>query len=96
MDEFDVGFGLNGPVLENILEGVTVEEPRTSPFEKDRPAPPLGEYVAAEVEVTRRMIAEGRTPSRNAVTDAAGRLERTEAYARWRYQGYVDGEIASL
>jgi hypothetical protein len=55
-----------------------------------RPAPPLEEYVAAHVEACRLAIEDG-------LKDPDGqRLARAERYARWRWQGYVDGHIGSL
>ena len=54
-------------------------------------APPLEEYVAREVAVTQRMIDDGVFKD-----DPKGRLERTEKYARWRWNGYVADEIESL
>jgi len=48
------------------------------------------EYVRGEVEATRLAIERG-------LKDHDGkRLDRAEAYARWRYAGYLAGEIASL
>jgi hypothetical protein len=54
-------------------------------------APPLEEYVAAEVAITQRMIDNGVLTD-----DPEGRLARTESYARWRWNGYVADEIESL
>jgi hypothetical protein len=44
-------------------------------------------YAAAEVEVTR--LAHLKDPD-------GRREERCDAYARWRYRGYIVGEIRSL
>ena len=56
-------------------------------------APPLEEYVAREVAITQRMIDDGVFANED---DPAGRLARTESYARWRWNGYVADEIDSL
>lgn len=48
------------------------------------------EFVAAEVAATRRAIARG-------LKDHDGkRVARAEAYARWRYAGYVEGMTRGL
>lgn len=48
-------------------------------------------YVANEVAITRAQMKQGR------LHDPDGkRLERCERYARWRYRGYLVGEVASL
>jgi hypothetical protein len=56
-----------------------------------RPAPPLEEYVAGEIAITRAQL-----ELRPDLDDHKGRLERTEKYARWRYAGYLAGEVQSL
>lgn len=67
-------------------------------FPKDRPAPPLEEYVAEHVEAAKRLVAGGLKDPRQFTekTEGDDRVSRAEAYARWRWQGYKDGEIASL
>ena len=60
---------------------------------KNRDAPPLEEYVAAELEHVRRLVAAGL---KNEVHRGKNRFDRAEAYARWRWQGYKDGEIKEL
>lgn len=65
-----------------------------------RPAPPIEEYVAQQLELTRVDI-ERRSRNRqqgdgHLVVDAEDRLRRTEEYARWRHAGYLAGEIVSL
>ena len=61
-----------------------------------RNAPPVEEYVAHQLAITRRELELRGVLARDAVDDGAGRLERTESYARWRHAGFVAGEIASL
>lgn len=56
-----------------------------------RPAPPVEEYVAGELAITRAQL-----ELRPDLDDHAGRLERTEKYARWRHAGYLAGEVSSL
>lgn len=60
-------------------------------------AVPLDEesYVQREVELTREAMASGHLKE---AVDAAGRgrLERAEAYARWRWREYHSGAVASL
>ncbi len=56
-------------------------------------APPLEEYVAREVAITKAQIDAGVYKNEG---DPKGRLERTESYARWRWHGYVADEIESL
>lgn len=52
------------------------------------------DYVANEVEITRRQMQAGQL--KEVIVDGVGRLERCEAYARWRYKGFMAGEVASL
>jgi hypothetical protein len=48
------------------------------------------EYVHAEIEITRGLLRRG-------LKDPDGqRVARTERYARWRYRGWLVGEIHSL
>jgi hypothetical protein len=61
-----------------------------------RNAPPLEEYVAHQLAITKSELELRGVLGRDAVDDVAGRLERTERYARWRHAGFVAGEIASL
>jgi hypothetical protein len=56
-------------------------------------APPLEEYVAGEVAITQSMIARGVFKDED---DPKGRIERTAAYARWRWNGWIACEIESL
>lgn len=60
---------------------------------KNRSAPPLEEYVASELEHVRRLVAAGL---KNEVHRGEDRFARAERYARWRWQGYKDGEIKEL
>lgn len=73
---------------------------------KDRPAPPLEEYVeemkAASRKVGEKMMARRLTEAstdkerRVALEDIELRVAAAERYARWRWQGYKDAEVASL
>ncbi len=73
---------------------------------KDRPAPPLEEYVdemkAAARRTGEKMMARRLTEAstdkerRVALEDVELRVAAAEKYARWRYKGYKDAEIASL
>jgi hypothetical protein len=72
--------------------------------------PPLTEeeYVAEQLALTRAYIKHHLRPLVRARQDppdvvdktspqaVAERLERAEAYARWRYRGFLNGEIGSL
>lgn len=81
--------------FEDVVVAPVVEAPvAVTPHRGARPAPPLGEYVALQVGITRAQL--GVVVARNAVLDPEGRLARTERYARWRWQGFVDGQISSL
>ncbi len=79
---------------------------RIPKIEKNRPAPPLEDYVAEMVLAARRV---GENIMRRTLPENASSKERAEAlqeiedrvaaaekYARWRYQGYKDAEIVSL
>lgn len=61
-------------------------------------APPSGEeeYVAREVEITRRLIEAGQLKDVDDKGKSLNRLKRTEAYARMRWQGVQEGTVASL
>src|SRR5262245_3644707 len=48
-------------------------------------------YVAREIDETRRYAAQVRSS-----VPLEDRLKRTAAYARWRYRGFLCGEVASL
>jgi hypothetical protein len=77
------------PVVEDVLPGTNL--PR---FKRNRPAPPLEQYVAASVGDVKVLVATGKLT--NPVYLGEDRLARAERYARWRWQAYRDGEIASL
>jgi hypothetical protein len=64
------------------------------PYRKNRPAPPLEEYVSAQVGEVKVLVALGRVT--NPIHLGEDRVARAERYARWRWQGYIDGEIKSL
>jgi len=53
-------------------------------------------YVAREVEITRQQLEEGTLKDEDADGNPLHRLERSERYARFRWQGVQDGSIASL
>jgi hypothetical protein len=75
-----------------------------------KPYAPLTEevYVAQQLEEAKRYIARMLRPHVRAPQDPANvvdktspqavveRLERAERYARWRYRGFLNGEIGSL
>jgi hypothetical protein len=73
---------------------------------RDRPAPPLEEYVAEMKEAARkvgesmmaRRLTEASTEKerKSALEDIEFRVADAERYARWRWQGYKNAEIASL
>ena len=96
---------------ELVVEAIVVEpQPRAlAPFPRNRAAPPLEQYVAEAREAARIVgegIAKRKLPSAStsngnvaspmASEDTEARVAKAEAYARWRWQGYADGEIASL
>lgn len=60
-----------------------------------RRTPAIGrdEYVAAELEVTRRLLDRGAS---NEAVDGKDRMDRSREYAEWRYGAYCNGEIRSL
>jgi len=80
-----------------LLDGEEVEQMAVIVVEDlkvGRPAPPLEEYVAAHVEACRiAMLDDGL---KNPIVNGDDRLARAEKYARWRWQGYVDGHVNSL
>jgi hypothetical protein len=81
------------PDLSELIPGTNLKR-----FPRNRPAPPLEEYVAEQVEAVRRLLAQGLKDPRQFTEPTPGddRMSRAEKYARWRYQGFIDGEIASL
>ena len=82
--------------------GVVTDEPEMVMPElpAGRAAPPIEEYVAEQLGLTRRDVtvrARNRTEGEGLlVIDLEARLAKTEKYARWRHKGYVAGEIVSL
>jgi hypothetical protein len=64
------------------------------------------EYVAHELGITRAQIEAGmikgvyehtdKAGKKTTVDDRQGRMERSERYLRWRYRGFLAGQIASL
>lgn len=81
------------PDLSDLIPGTNL--PR---LKRDRPCPPLEEYVAEHVEAARRLVAQGLKDPKQFTEPTPGddRVSRAEKYARWRWQGFKDGEIASL
>lgn len=75
--------------LEDVVPGSSL--PR---FRRDRPAPPLEQYVAVSVGDVKVLVATGQLT--NPVHGGEDRVGRAERYARWRWQAYKDGEVASL
>jgi hypothetical protein len=62
---------------------------------KLRPEPSGGEeaYVAEARRAAELHLAEGGS---NPTVAGAGRAERAERYARWRYRGYLAGQVDGL
>lgn len=81
----------------------TLASTSLQPYPKNRPAPDLESYVAEAREAARR-VAESMAMRRTGnpalsgpdEIDVQSRIEKAVAYARWRWHGYRDGEIASL
>lgn len=99
----------NAPPAESAIEAAdalasaTTTEPELVALPKYRPAPDLGLYVR-EAREAARLDAEARA-ARYASSGAAGveaaidieaRVDAAERYARWRWQGYRDGQIVRL
>lgn len=78
----------DAPDLDDPIPGTSL--PR---FPRNRDTPPLEEYVADALEAVRRLVAAGL---KNEVHRGEDRFARAERYARWRWQGYKDGEIKEL
>jgi len=59
------------------------------------PIPDEETYVQRELAITRYQMQTGKL--KDAVdTKGRNRIERAEAYARWRYASFLSGEVASL
>jgi len=54
-----------------------------------------GDYIANEVRVTQEQLKVGLIRT-HPVVNGKDRLNRTADYARWRYRGFLCGEVASL
>lgn len=81
------------------------EGSRLEPLPQNRPAPPLEQYVAEAREGARLVGVQkqeklpepqNQKELNERRQDLADRVDRAEKYARWRWQGYQDGEVASL
>jgi|GEM_PF-6106904 len=58
---------------------------------------PAFEVAISEQEYIDREVAETRRQMEAGLKDPDGkRIERTEAYAQWRYRSFLQGEVASL
>lgn len=97
-DDFEVEIGLNGDQakvskkkvkLEEVLVEVALE-----PLPPGRPAPPLDIYVA-EARRAAEIVAKAK-PTELTPAEIARRVDRAEEYAKYRWNGYVSGEIISL
>ena len=53
------------------------------------------DYVAKEVEITRAQMDLGLITT-NPIVNGQDRIDRTRAYATWRYRSFLQGEVASL
>lgn len=51
------------------------------------------QYVAHELAITKAEMDRGL---KDIVVDGVGRMERSEKYLRWRYRGFLAGQIAAL
>lgn len=63
------------------------------PVREGRPAPPLEEYVARELEITRAFIASKLWTDE---VEIKGRLDRSETYLRWRHAEFLAGRVENL
>lgn len=54
------------------------------------------QYVAHELAVTREQIASGQIRTRDAGGHDLEPLRRSETYLRWRFNGFLAGQVASL
>lgn len=87
-----------------------IESPELEPgppalraFPLNRNAPSLERYVAeaiegARIEAVRQLARKGfgGMSASDSEIDIESRIAKAESYARWRWHGYRDGEIASL
>jgi hypothetical protein len=53
-------------------------------------------YVAREVAITKHQLDTGQAKDVDADGQSLHRLARSEAYARFRWEGVADGSIAAL
>jgi hypothetical protein len=90
---------LNGEGRDRVAAKI-LEQPQRPPLTEE-------EYVAEQLALTRayvrhlRPLVRARQDPANVVDKTspqaiAERLERAERYARWRYRGFLNGEIGSL
>lgn len=90
-----------GPLLDDVPAVDINEEPPERP--KRTPKVTLEAYVKqTRWEALQYSIAIGETDAPTKVGDLVlekrrtDRLARAERYARWRYEGFLSGEVASL
>ena len=81
------------PISEVSLETLEAESLIESAMKS--PTISKADYVTREVEITRRQMAAGALKEATD-TKGRGRLQRCEAYARWRWEAFHRGEVASL
>lgn len=96
MSTFDP-FGVPAAEADTLKDVLVPVSPTALAAEQKRrldAAPPLEEYVAREVAITKAMVDSGVFVKDE--DDGVGRLERTGKYARWRWHGWVSCEIESL
>jgi hypothetical protein len=96
---------LRGVALSQFVKDCVERELGTPEEEAPEPAEPeplrhpgvsQEDYVRREVEITRHQLETGQLKDVDKDGKPLKRLERSEAYARWRWRGVQDGSIASL
>lgn len=69
--------------------------PECTPIARDRPTG-VEQYVEQQLEQTREHMKTFRAPEKTNPEARRQRLERAEAYARWRWEAFEAGEVFSL